>query len=391
MSARALRLRDADRQVLRLVTEAAFANPFGTQRRRLDAEIGEVAEDDPRWSERMLTRVGKRLDALSQNGKLDPAAYAAEDRELIEHSALFETFHVFIEQLDQLIEKQRAQAGGPVKASFAKDLQSRLVVRGISSERARHALELFFQMRRAFYFISRGLVGRSSCMRQLREQLWRAVFTHDLRRYERQLWNRMEDFSTLLLGETGSGKGAAAAALGASGFIPFDADKGAFAYSFLDAFVPIHLLRFRRARDRDHRDHPARARRLAAVCRQRARARAMRQARVGHWRHRRAIRSRSSRGPSCRPRAIATARSFELLGGPPTRRLLPRTAPAHRQLHGSGPHHGARPPHRQKAYRTHRLIRRLVTAAHAASVSRAPRLDCREILAAERRAHDALP
>jgi len=54
----------------------------------------------------------------------------------------------------------------------------------------------------------------------------------------------MEDFPTILLGETGSGKGAAAAALGASGFIAYAPDKGTFEYSFVDAFVPIHLNEF---------------------------------------------------------------------------------------------------------------------------------------------------
>jgi DNA-binding NtrC family response regulator len=244
MSTRTARLREADQRLFRLVTEAAFANPFGIQRSRLDAEISEVSGDDPAWAPRMLQRVGKRLEALAPHGKLESALYAPEDRDLIEHTVLFETFHRFTEPLDTLIEQQRAQVGASVRVAFADEFLRGLSRRGIDAERARHALELFFQMRRAFYFISRGLVGKSPCMRQLREQLWRAVFTHDLRRYERQLWDRMEDFSTILLGETGTGKGAAAAALGASGFIPFDAAKGAFAYSFLDAFVPIHLNEF---------------------------------------------------------------------------------------------------------------------------------------------------
>jgi len=54
----------------------------------------------------------------------------------------------------------------------------------------------------------------------------------------------MEDFSTFLVGETGTGKGTAAAAIGRSGFIPFDEKKGCFVESFTSNLLEINLSQF---------------------------------------------------------------------------------------------------------------------------------------------------
>jgi transcriptional regulator with GAF, ATPase, and Fis domain len=74
--------------------------------------------------------------------------------------------------------------------------------------------------------------------------LWNNIFTHDIGYYERYIIDKMEDFSTLLLGPTGCGKGAAAAAIGRSGFIHFDEKKNVFVESFTKSFVPINLSQY---------------------------------------------------------------------------------------------------------------------------------------------------
>jgi transcriptional regulator with PAS, ATPase and Fis domain len=99
-------------------------------------------------------------------------------------------------------------------------------------------------MRRAFFFIQQTLVGRSNCMVKLRESLWNNVFTHNIELYDEHLWNRMEDFSTMVLGPTGAGKGTAAAAIGRSGYIPFDRKKRCFVENFTTAFISINLSQY---------------------------------------------------------------------------------------------------------------------------------------------------
>ena len=81
-------------------------------------------------------------------------------------------------------------------------------------------------------------------MKKLRENLWNNIFTYDIDQYQLYLWDRMEDFSTLLLGPTGCGKGTAAAAIGRSGFIPYDEKTGTFARTFTQTFVSVNLSQF---------------------------------------------------------------------------------------------------------------------------------------------------
>ncbi len=127
---------------------------------------------------------------------------------------------------------------------FAQKLIARLRTRGFSEEESVRYFALLYQLHRAFHLISRALVGDSPSMKQLRLALWNNVFTYDVGLYDQHLWNRMEDFSTLLLGETGTGKGSAASAIGCSGFIPFDAEKVQFVHNFMETFITINLSQY---------------------------------------------------------------------------------------------------------------------------------------------------
>jgi len=149
-----------------------------------------------------------------------------------------------VPQLDALIERQASKGDESLPAPFAEEVIGDLVRSGFDEGRAVRYFALFFQLRRGFYFIVRSLAGECESIRRLREALWNNVFTHDMRGFETALWDRMEDFSTMVLGETGTGKGAVAAAIGRSGFIPFDREHRRFAANFTETFIAINLSQF---------------------------------------------------------------------------------------------------------------------------------------------------
>jgi len=157
---------------------------------------------------------------------------------------LFHYFYLFREKFDQFILEQMEAGDNSLKVPFAPEALSFLRKKGLNTEESTRYFALSYQLRRAYFFINRRLVGRSPAMTKLRFNPWNNVFTHNIDLYERFLISRMEDFSTLFLGETGTGKGIAAMALGCSGFIPFNEKKRSFLESFTRSFVSINLSQY---------------------------------------------------------------------------------------------------------------------------------------------------
>ena len=236
----------ADREFFAVVAQTAFCNPFSEQRNELDARI--VGHPTEAFSEAHLDEmtevISGRVQHLEAQGLADLRKYSGADRELMQTVFLFELFHAFCRPIDQLILDQVKLGDRPAPVSFAGEVLERMRRRGIGAAEAVRFFAIFYQLRRAYHFIVRGLIGRSPCMREFRRHLWQNVFTQEVRLYERYLWDRMEDFSTLLLGETGTGKGTAAAAIGRSGYIPFDERQGRFAESFMRGFIALNLSQF---------------------------------------------------------------------------------------------------------------------------------------------------
>lgn len=235
-----------DRRLFRLVSRAVLANPFSEERDEVDRAIAGTVGSGTSGQvlERAVRKVAERVEALAREGKAVLTAYTGENLDLMRDVLLFDAYYRCLDDFERLILQQVRAGEAPCAVSFAREILALLVRRGFSVEEARRYFAFFYQLRRAFYFIDRGLAGQSRSMRELRRRLWSNVFTHDTGWYGNYLWDRLEDFSTLLLGETGTGKGTAAAAIGRSGFIPFDEAKGRFAESFTRNFIAINLSQY---------------------------------------------------------------------------------------------------------------------------------------------------
>ena len=242
-----LSLSNEDREFFNTVAVAAATNPFTKERDDLDSRIAGVSSARLTWDEMVdavTAKVSERLEKLEQGGKAIFRLYEGADQEALGMSILFSVYHRFRGDFDAHIPRQIAAGETPIPVPFADAAFATLGRFGIPQENATRYFAIFYQLRRAFYFIESSLVGMSPSMLNLRRQLWNNIFTCSIKLYDTDLWNRMEDFSTLILGETGTGKGAAAAAIGRSCFIPFDRRKGCFSESFTRIFISLNLSQF---------------------------------------------------------------------------------------------------------------------------------------------------
>jgi hypothetical protein len=239
-----------------------YVNPFLPERIHWEREaLGEAFDTSGAdWNlhfqpQQPLPNVTRILDRIA--GLIEPMARddapdfpsAAKAREAYENMVLFHLFHRYSEAFDALIETppergQAQRAAGTLYRRFHAEAAKLLVRRAepLQPDYApEHLFACFFQIRRAFYHIFRLLVGRSQPMIRLRAAIWESLFSHDMRRYRRALYNRMGDMATLITGPTGTGKELVARAIGLSCYIPFDPASERFTLPFDASFFPLNL------------------------------------------------------------------------------------------------------------------------------------------------------
>ncbi len=242
-----------ERALAAALARVGYANPFLPE--RIDAERvalgGEFVRVDRVWSVRTdravqnpnVARLGERAATLAARLRERLAAGtepSEPDRALYEDVVLYLLYTRYEDDLLDLVVKAGASEAARVAfyERFRTDFQHFLARPGADPG---HLFACLFQIRRAFHHIFWHVVGGSMSMARLRAAVWQSVFTHDMRRYRRALYERMDDVTTLIVGPSGTGKEVVARAIGLSRYIPFDQRAQRFAAHFGDLFHPLNL------------------------------------------------------------------------------------------------------------------------------------------------------
>jgi len=255
----------AERKAAEAIADLGYSNPFTAARVEAERRVlgdafvpaGTLMHTDPdqvhespnvigitALIETMATRMRKRL--------ADGATFEPGEGSWYEAMVLYLLYYRYQQSLRKALDNgltgSAPAEGTGVKfafyADYVKDLHFFLEVGCFKSElldEPAHLFACFFQLRRAFQHIFGQIVGRCEPILQLRAAVWESVFTHDLRRYQRLLYNRMADYTTLITGPSGTGKELVARAIGLSRYIPFNPRTATFAGEFAGDFYAVNL------------------------------------------------------------------------------------------------------------------------------------------------------
>jgi hypothetical protein len=217
-------LNDEQRNFFQTINSAAFSNPFGEHYYKTKQDIAETTghTSEHRLNQAILTKLNARLENYAQQSAGSSQQPKEADARLLEQARLYAIYLTYHLMFDDFIEAQIEAGDKAITLPFAEQLFADFYEHGIEQQRMLKYIGLFYQTRRAYYFISRDILGISPCMQNLRKHLWNNLFTHDSHWYLAYFCEHMQEFSTLLLGATGTGKTRIAQAIWRSNYIPFN-------------------------------------------------------------------------------------------------------------------------------------------------------------------------
>ena len=250
-------LTEPEREFVGAISRLVYGNPFLPE--RIEAERDALgpgfvskgivwhARAEPEDANPNIEALNEHVASLADTirARLAGTRASHHDRGLYEDLVIYLLYNRYVPEVARFVfMPETSTTRAAFYPSFARDVAHYLAT-SASEDQAGHdpakLLALFFQIRRAFHFTFRHILGGSLPAARLRAAVWQSIFTHDARRYRRSLYNRMHDVTTLIVGPSGSGKELVARAIALSRYIPFDAVAARFTEDFTEAFYPLHL------------------------------------------------------------------------------------------------------------------------------------------------------
>lgn len=246
-----------DRLFARAVSKMAFCNPFLPERIEYEKEAlgDQYHKRDLVWS-KIADTPGQNPNIEILEHKSEKVAETAlvhlnerqvtdEDLRLYEELVLYLLYNRYSPEFDAIIESvpdEKKPKRIPFYQSFMREWHHYFTHESLPDES--EAVQVFsslFLIRRAFHQIYHSIFGSSLPAAKLRAAVWQSIFTHDMRRFRRTLFNRMGDITCLITGPSGTGKELVARAIGGSRFIPFNPDTETFTEDFSTSFYALNL------------------------------------------------------------------------------------------------------------------------------------------------------
>ncbi|MCP4641149.1 MAG: sigma-54-dependent Fis family transcriptional regulator [bacterium] len=258
-------LNDSDCGRAEALSRVNYCNPFLPERLGYekvvlgDAFVGE----EEAWHKREEEAVRPNLERMTawakgiaddvREGLAKGGALADNEVPLYGDVVLYYLYNKYQLDLFEYIEMTASGHGEPSREAeallartydrYQEDMIHYLGVPGstFSLDEADYFFASFFQLRRAWHHIFDNIIGGSMVSARLRASVWQSIFTCDVHRYRRGLYERMRDITTLITGPSGTGKELVARAVGLSQFIPFDGHRKRFEAHYARCFYPLNL------------------------------------------------------------------------------------------------------------------------------------------------------
>ncbi|MEM9941884.1 MAG: sigma 54-interacting transcriptional regulator, partial [Planctomycetota bacterium] len=204
-----------------------------------------LVDEFDRPNVQLLTNRVEELATELRRRIKDGVIPSSEEFELYDDLAHYVLYYRHI--VDQIVDLGQQTISKPNWPRFRDEFEHWFLIGKVKSPsyaKAVHVFSYLYQLKRAFFHIFHYVIGRTWPIAKLRARIFESIFSHDLRNYRSALYRNMNEVTTLIVGQSGTGKELVARAIGLSQYLPFHAKTEKFAESDLEKFVALNLSAF---------------------------------------------------------------------------------------------------------------------------------------------------